>query len=80
MTRRDLTAATLVALCAAAMAYALAQIRWDAMPSADLVPYVVATVVGMVVGFHAGRHFQAFMGGRNFIRGQRKLIREGLPR
>ena len=58
MTRRDATAATLVALCAAAMAYALAQIRWDAMPSADLVPYVVATVVALRVGEAIGRNKQ----------------------
>ena len=77
MTRRDATAATLVALCAAAMAYALAQIRWDAMPSADLVPYVVATVVGMLVGFRAGQYARGFAHSRGIWRSHKAAIRGG---
>ena len=76
MTRRDATAATLVALCAAAMAYALAQVRWDAMPSVPW-QFLAGAAAGMLVGFRAGQYARGFAHSRGIWRSHKAAIRGG---
>ena len=58
MTRRDLTAALMLGVVAAAGVYALTRVHWGVMPPLAVVPFLLGLLAGFRIGHGAGRAHQ----------------------